>query len=192
MGYRKFLERYYEKPDSEKLVVILTQLKVKPATGIGYNYKSVMIHVILPTSLCGIKSVETLLASEDDPKCFPDDLDVMLGCAFAFKVRTQPRTRCASVIKMTDVPNIVNHVKSLIQPIAECGGKSRTDIEGDSSIGIMSLSATADNEPENDVLKTPAKKIIATNMDYCDSSQDIDSGQLSSTKSFKTIKKEKN
>jgi len=30
---RKFLERYYEKPDSEKLVLILTQLKVKPATG---------------------------------------------------------------------------------------------------------------------------------------------------------------
>jgi len=56
----------------------------------------------------------------------------------------------------------------------------------------MSLSATTDNEPKNDVLKTPAKKIIATNMDCCDSSQDIDSGQLSSTKSIKTIKKEKN
>ncbi|QCE06837.1 hypothetical protein DEO72_LG9g1851 [Vigna unguiculata] len=115
---------------------------------------------------------------------------------------------------MTDVPNIVNHVKSLIEPveIAECSDKSMIDIEGDSSIGItvelygkavcnlvvdhendiMSLSATADNEPENDVLKTPTKKIMATNMDCCDSSQDIDSGQLSSTKSIKTIKKEKN
>jgi len=42
----------------------------------------------------------------------------------------------------------------------------------------MSLSATRDNELDNDVLKTPAKKILVTNMEYCDSSQDIDSCQL--------------
>jgi len=33
----------------------------KTALGIGYNYKYVMIRVIMPTSLCGIKNVETLL-----------------------------------------------------------------------------------------------------------------------------------
>jgi len=56
----------------------------------------------------------------------------------------------------------------------------------------MSLSPTADNEPDNDVLKTRAKKILAGNMECCDSSQDIDSGQLSSTNSVKSIKKENN
>ncbi|QCD83858.1 hypothetical protein DEO72_LG2g4206 [Vigna unguiculata] len=38
---------------------------------------------------------------EDDPKCFPDELDVMLGCTLAFKLRTQPRNKCASVIKVS-------------------------------------------------------------------------------------------
>jgi len=56
----------------------------------------------------------------------------------------------------------------------------------------MSLSATTNNEPDNDVLKTPTKKILTTSMECYDSSQDIDSGQLSSTKSVKSIKKEKN
>jgi len=41
-------------------------------------------------------------------------LDVMLGCTFAFKVRTQPRTKCAYVIKVSNVSEIVTHVKSLI------------------------------------------------------------------------------
>jgi len=44
-------------------------------------------------------------------------LDVMLGCTFAFKVRTQPRTKCASVIKVSNVSEIVAHVKSLIPPL---------------------------------------------------------------------------
>jgi len=34
---------------------------------------------------------------EDDPNFFLDDLDVMLGCTFAFKVWTQPRNRYAFV-----------------------------------------------------------------------------------------------
>ena len=54
---------------------------------------------------------------EDDPKCFLDDLDVMLGCTLAFKVRTQPRNRCAFVIKVSDLPEIINYIKKLIQPV---------------------------------------------------------------------------
>jgi len=54
---------------------------------------------------------------EDDPKCFPDDLDAMLGCTISFKVWTQPRNRCASVIKVFGVPEIINYVKRLIQPV---------------------------------------------------------------------------
>jgi len=54
---------------------------------------------------------------EDDPKCFPDDLDVMLGCTLAFKVRTQPRNRCVFVIKVSDLLEIINYIKKLIQPV---------------------------------------------------------------------------
>jgi len=39
----------------------------------------------------------------------------MLGCSFEFKVRTHPRARCASVIKVSDVPQIMTYVKSLIR-----------------------------------------------------------------------------
>ncbi|QCE10384.1 hypothetical protein DEO72_LG10g1614 [Vigna unguiculata] len=62
------------------------------------------------------------------------------SCTFTFKVRTQPTTRCAFVIKMIDVPDIVKHIKSLIQPvqIGEFSDKSIIDIEGDNSIGIVS------------------------------------------------------
>ena len=28
---------------------------------------------------------------EDDPKCFPEDLDVILGCTWAFKVKLQEK-----------------------------------------------------------------------------------------------------
>jgi len=55
---------------------------------------------------------------EDDPKCFPDELDVMLGCTLAFKLRTQPRNKFASVIKVSDLPEIINYIKKLIQPVS--------------------------------------------------------------------------
>ncbi|XP_027934096.1 uncharacterized protein LOC114189664 [Vigna unguiculata] len=152
-------------------------------------------------------------AGEDDPLCFPDALDVMLGCTFAFKVRTQPRTKCASVIKVSNVSEIVAHVKSLIPPlqigdgtdkcsmdlvsesssvmVSELRGKAICNLAADTDTDIMSLSATGDNESDYVVIGTPGKRLLPCNENWNESSQDIDSAQLSSTKMKKLIKKEK-
>ncbi|XP_027915992.1 uncharacterized protein LOC114175433 [Vigna unguiculata] len=152
-------------------------------------------------------------AGEDDSLCFPDALDVMLGCTFAFKVRTQPRTKCASVIKVSNVSEIVAHVKSLIPPlqigdstdkcsmdlvsesssvmISELRGKSICNLAADTDTNIMSLSATGDNESDYVVIGTPGKRLLPCSENCNESSQDMDSAQLSSTKMKKLIKKEK-
>ncbi|QCD82298.1 hypothetical protein DEO72_LG2g2633 [Vigna unguiculata] len=156
---------------------------------------------------------EKLVAGEDDSLCFPDALDVMLGCTFAFKVRTQPRTKCASVIKVSNVSEIVAHVKSLIPPlqigdstdkcsmdlvsesssvmISELRGKSICNLAADTDTNIMSLSATGDNESDYVVIGTPGKRLLPCSENCNESSQDMDSAQLSSTKMKKLIKKEK-
>jgi len=54
----------------------------------------------------------------------------------------------------------------------------------------MSLSGTADNDPDNSSLGTPSKRILPNSGVSVESSQDIESGELSATKPMKTIKKE--
>jgi len=55
----------------------------------------------------------------------------------------------------------------------------------------MSLSATGDNDSDYVVIGTPGKRLLPCNENWNESSQDIDSAQLSSTKMKKIIKKEK-
>jgi len=54
----------------------------------------------------------------------------------------------------------------------------------------MSLSGTADNDPDNSSLGTPSKRILQNSGVFVESSQDIESSKLSATKLLKTIKKE--
>jgi len=54
----------------------------------------------------------------------------------------------------------------------------------------MSLSGKTDNDPGNSSFGTPSKRILPNSGVYVESSQNIDSGELSATKSLKTIKKE--
>ncbi|QCE06884.1 hypothetical protein DEO72_LG9g1898 [Vigna unguiculata] len=98
----------------------------------------------------------------NDPKCFPDDLDVMLGCTLAFKVRTQPRNRCVFVIKVSDLLEIINYIKKLIQPvqIADFRSKGVCNLAADTDHDLMSLSGTTDNDPDISSLGTPSKRIL--------------------------------
>jgi len=55
----------------------------------------------------------------------------------------------------------------------------------------MSLSATGDNESDYVVIGTPGKRLFPCSENCNESSQDIDSAQLSNTKMEKLIKKKK-
>jgi len=55
----------------------------------------------------------------------------------------------------------------------------------------MSLSATGDNDSDYVVIETPRKRLLPCSENCNESSQDMDSAQLSSTKMKKLIKKEK-
>ena len=54
----------------------------------------------------------------------------------------------------------------------------------------MSLSGTADNDPDNSSLGTPSNRIVANSGVSVQSSEDIESGELSATKPMKNIKQE--
>jgi len=51
----------------------------------------------------------------------------------------------------------------------------------------MSLSGKTDNDPNNPYFGTLAKRILPSSVAFVDSSRDIDSAQLSSTKGVKTL-----
>ena len=52
---------------------------------------------------------------EDDPKCFSEDLDVLLGCPLAFKVRVQPNNRSSSVMKTSSNPETIACIRSKLE-----------------------------------------------------------------------------
>ncbi|QCD81888.1 hypothetical protein DEO72_LG2g2218 [Vigna unguiculata] len=52
---------------------------------------------------------------EDDLKCFPEDLDVMLGCTLAFKVRVQPKNRSSSVMKASNNLETIAFIRSKLE-----------------------------------------------------------------------------
>ncbi|QCE03699.1 hypothetical protein DEO72_LG8g1724 [Vigna unguiculata] len=54
------------------------------------------------------------LDGEEDPKCFPQDLDVLLGCTLAFKVKPQGNNRPASVMRVSTDREIIGHISSLL------------------------------------------------------------------------------
>ncbi|QCD87689.1 hypothetical protein DEO72_LG3g2229 [Vigna unguiculata] len=51
---------------------------------------------------------------EEDPKCFPEDLDVLLGCTLAFKVKPQGNNRPASVMRVSTDCEIIGHISSIL------------------------------------------------------------------------------
>ena len=51
---------------------------------------------------------------EEDPKCFPQDLDVLLGCTLAFKVKPQGNNRPASGMRVSTDREIISHISSLL------------------------------------------------------------------------------
>ncbi|QCD97274.1 hypothetical protein DEO72_LG6g1984 [Vigna unguiculata] len=66
--YFKFMSNWRGEPDSYLLVVLLTQAKIKPCSALELMNKMIEVD------------------GEDDPKCFPEDLDALLGCTLAFKL----------------------------------------------------------------------------------------------------------
>ncbi|QCE11364.1 Nucleic acid-binding [Vigna unguiculata] len=54
---------------------------------------------------------------EEDPKCFPEDLDVLLGCTLAFKVKPQGNNRPASVMRVSTDREIIGYISSILGQI---------------------------------------------------------------------------
>jgi len=52
---------------------------------------------------------------EDNPKCFPKDLDVLLGCTLAFKVRVQPNNKSSSVMKASNNLETITSIRSKLE-----------------------------------------------------------------------------
>ncbi|QCE14525.1 hypothetical protein DEO72_LG11g1526 [Vigna unguiculata] len=52
---------------------------------------------------------------EDNPKCFPNDLDVILGCTLTFKVKFQSRSISMSVMKVSNDVEIIEEIKGQLQ-----------------------------------------------------------------------------
>ncbi|QCD86666.1 hypothetical protein DEO72_LG3g1190 [Vigna unguiculata] len=72
--------------------IILTQAKIKAASGL----------IVFRND------------GEEDPKCFPEDLDVLLGCTLAFKVKPQGNNRPASVMRVSTDREIIGHISSIL------------------------------------------------------------------------------
>ncbi|XP_027935594.1 uncharacterized protein LOC114190767 [Vigna unguiculata] len=73
------------------------------------------------TNLIGVSALELMnkmieVDGEDDPKCFPEDLDALLGCTLAFKVRVQPSNRSSSVMKASTNPETIASIRSKLDP----------------------------------------------------------------------------
>ncbi|QCD83099.1 Nucleic acid-binding [Vigna unguiculata] len=144
---------YYDQENNIPMFKYKLQLQVCDD---AFNYANFVVWDQERRNVIGISveelQKEMIKVGEDDPKCFLDDLDVMLGCTLAFKVRTQPRNRCASVIKVSDLPEIINYIKKLIQPVKRILQNSGVFVESSQDIESSKLSATK-------LLKTIKKEI---------------------------------
>ncbi|QCE06754.1 hypothetical protein DEO72_LG9g1768 [Vigna unguiculata] len=117
--YFKFMSNWRGEPDSYLLVVMLTQAKIKLCSDC--------------TNLIGVSALELMNKmiedGEDDPKCFPEDLDALLGCTLAFKVRVQPSNRSSSVMKASTNPETIASIRSKLDPkmIKDYSGEGTCD-----------------------------------------------------------------
>ncbi|QCD82701.1 uncharacterized protein LOC114174924 [Vigna unguiculata] len=127
---------------------------------------------------------------EEDPKCFPKDLDVLLGCTLAFKVKPQGNNRPASVMRVSTDREIIGHISSILgqtqaievgkrmsasesdvhthtgsslaMELAECGDNAACDLSADTDSSLMCLSRTADLDPDIVLCVMPKKDVCTT------------------------------
>ncbi|WVY95059.1 hypothetical protein V8G54_034147 [Vigna mungo] len=179
----KFMDHWDGIDKSKGFVIILTQAKIKPASGpwpvsisnfwhgtkllmdqdfpqikemkellkqykldiqvcCGNDVANFILWDQECTNIIGKSVVELMEATEDDPKIFPKDLDVLLGVELAFKVRVQPQRRCASVIKTCDDAEIIRVIKDVLEE------------------NKCNLSGIGNNDPNVDTHATPSKRLL--------------------------------
>ncbi|QCE03288.1 hypothetical protein DEO72_LG8g1312 [Vigna unguiculata] len=97
---------------------------------------------------------------EDDPKCFSEDIDVMLGCTLAFKVRVQPKNRSSSVMKASNNLETIAFIRS----------KLESKMIKDSSAEATSDSSTEENSKGRDqiqrLIRSPVPHICGSRMQF--------------------------
>ncbi|QCD87082.1 hypothetical protein DEO72_LG3g1613 [Vigna unguiculata] len=109
------------------------------------------------TNLIGVSALELMNKmiedGEDDPKCFPEDLDALLGCTLAFKVRVQPSNRSSSVMKASTNPETIASIRSKVDPkmIKDCSGEGTSD---------SSTEANSKGGPEREEPEESSRKAI--------------------------------
>ncbi|QCE14988.1 hypothetical protein DEO72_LG11g1996 [Vigna unguiculata] len=81
------------------------------------------------------KMIEVVLDGEDDPKCFLEDLYVLLGCTLAFKVRVQLNNRFSSVMKASTNPETIASIRSKLDTkmIKDSSGEGKCDSSTESN-----------------------------------------------------------
>ncbi|QCE00530.1 hypothetical protein DEO72_LG7g1820 [Vigna unguiculata] len=99
------------------------------------------------TNLIGVSAVELMNKmiedEEDDPKCFPEDLDVLLGCTLAFKIKdSNGEGTCDSSTEANSKgrPEIEKGKKSFGVPICDSNNEAETTIKESSPIGLCGSS----------------------------------------------------
>ncbi|QCD92759.1 Nucleic acid-binding [Vigna unguiculata] len=99
--------------------VIFCRYKLELQVCDGDSYANFVILDQDCINLIGVSVVELMNKmiedGEDDPKCFPEDLDVMLGCTLAFKVKVQPKNRSSSVMKASNNLETIVFIRSKLE-----------------------------------------------------------------------------
>ncbi|KAI5439612.1 hypothetical protein KIW84_025120 [Lathyrus oleraceus] len=128
---------------------------------------------------------------EDDPRVYPDELEMLLNKKMAFRVKVQPTFSQASVWKLCDDEAFVKEIEN--DYIVE-DNQSKTEYaklvpnKENLETSAQTLSASGENDPESIILMTPAKDVV-----IADKGEEVDfeaSGatQLSGTKPSKKLK----
>ncbi|XP_019455180.1 PREDICTED: uncharacterized protein LOC109356309 [Lupinus angustifolius] len=149
---------------------------------------------IIGISACELRN-QMVAEGEDDPKAFPLNLDMLLARTVALRVKVQPSYNQSSVIRLSENPSLIKSISGQFG-ILEVHTVSNYDEQkgkcpvNDISEHEYSVSITADHDPDNLQVVTPAKRMSADlDLDLLQSPF-YKSTQLSSSKVAKHIKTE--
>ncbi|KAF1888822.1 hypothetical protein Lal_00036864 [Lupinus albus] len=129
---------------------------------------------------------------EDDPKAFPLVLDELLARTMVLRVKVQPSYNQSSVIRLSEDPNLI---KNVVDQIGVFEPKTSADLKGKSVCSDFvalesSVSMTAEHDPEQFQVVTPAKRLSAEfDLDLLESPH-YNSTQFSTSKMSKNKKTE--
>ncbi|KAF1885780.1 hypothetical protein Lal_00008520 [Lupinus albus] len=103
---------------------------------------------------------------EDDPKAFPLTLDMLLARTMALRIKVQPSYNQSSVIRLSENPTLINSIAGQFGLLELHTGSTSKELKGKCHVNDIfqhefSVSITADHDPDNLQVLTPAKRMLA-------------------------------